>query len=62
MALSIFVVTKCEPRLERHLDQVDIYETIKVAIEKVGGQAEATRGSCRRPWSISSESRTNERV
>ena len=49
MALSIFIVTKCEPCMEWHLDQAmqhgaigqEIYETIDVAIEMGGGQAGA---------------------
>ena len=49
MALSISIVTKCEPCMEWHLDQVlqagakdeEIYETIDVAIEMGGGQAGA---------------------
>ena len=47
MALSISIVTKCEPCMEWHLDQAmqagatdeEIYETIDVAIEMGGGQA-----------------------
>ncbi len=49
MALSISIVTKCEPCMEWHLDQSmkagatddEIYETIDVAIEMGGGQAGA---------------------
>ena len=49
MALSIGIVTKCEPCMEWHLDQAlqagasdeEIYETIDVAIEMGGGQAGA---------------------
>jgi len=49
MALSISIVTKCEPCMEWHLDQAlkagatdnEIYETIDVAIEMCGGQAAA---------------------
>jgi AhpD family alkylhydroperoxidase len=49
MALSISIVTKCEPCMEWHLDQAlqagatdeQIYETIDVAIEMGGGQAKA---------------------
>jgi len=49
MALSISIVTKCEPCMEWHLDQAlkagardeEIYETIDVAIEMGGGQAAA---------------------
>jgi AhpD family alkylhydroperoxidase len=49
MALSISIVTKCEPCIEWHLDQAmktgatdeQIYETIDVAIEMGGGQAGA---------------------
>ncbi len=49
MALSISIVTKCEPCMEWHLDQAmkagatdeQIYETIDVAIEMGGGQAGA---------------------
>ena len=49
MALSISIVTKCEPCMEWHLDQAmqagakdeEIYETIDVAIEMGGGQAGA---------------------
>lgn len=49
MALSISIVTKCEPCMEWHLDQAlrenatreEIYETIDVAIEMGGGQAQA---------------------
>jgi len=49
MALSISIVTKCEPCMEWHLDQAlqagakdeAIYETIDVAIEMGGGQAGA---------------------
>lgn len=49
MALSISIVTKCEPCMEWHLGQAikagasdeDIYETIDVAIEMGGGQAGA---------------------
>ncbi len=49
MALSISIVTKCEPCMEWHLNQAlqagatdeDIYETIDVAIEMGGGQAGA---------------------
>ncbi len=47
MALSISIVTKCEPCMEWHLEQAllagakdrEIYETIDVAIEMGGGQA-----------------------
>ena len=47
MALSIAIVTKCEPCMEWHLDQAmqagatdeEIFETIDVAIEMGGGQA-----------------------
>ena len=49
MALSISIVTKCEPCMEWHLDQAmqagaadeEIYDTIDVAIEMGGGQAGA---------------------
>jgi AhpD family alkylhydroperoxidase len=49
MALSISIVTKCEPCMEWHLDQAmqagatveDVYETIDVAIEMGGGPAAA---------------------
>ncbi len=49
MALSISIVTKCEPCMEWHLQQAlkagardqEIYETIDVAIEMGGGQAVA---------------------
>ena len=49
MALSISIVTKCEPCMEWHLDQAlqagardeEIHETIDVAIEMGGGQAGA---------------------
>ena len=49
MALSISIVTKCEPCMEWHLDQAmqagatdeEIFETIDVAIEMGGGQAGA---------------------
>ena len=49
MALSISIVTKCEPCMEWHLDQAmqagatdeEVYETIDVAIEMGGGQAGA---------------------
>lgn len=49
MALSISIVTKCEPCMEWHLHQAilagasdeEIYETIDVAIEMGGGQAGA---------------------
>lgn len=49
MALSISIVTKCEPCMEWHLEQAmlsgateeEIYETIDVAIEMGGGQAGA---------------------
>ena len=49
MALSISIVTKCEPCMEWCLDQAmqtgatdeEIYETIDVAIEMGGGQAGA---------------------
>ncbi len=49
MALSISIVTKCEPCMEWHLDQAlqagakdeEIYETIDVAIEMGGGPAGA---------------------
>jgi AhpD family alkylhydroperoxidase len=49
MALSISIVTKCEPCMEWHLDQAlqagatdeEIYETIDVSIEMGGGQAGA---------------------
>lgn len=49
MALSISIVTKCEPCMEWHLDQAlragareeELYETIDVAIEMGGGQAAA---------------------
>ena len=49
MALSISIVTKCEPCMQWHLDQAllagakdeEIYETIDVAIEMGGGQAGA---------------------
>lgn len=49
MALSISIVTKCEPCVERHVQQAclagalnkEIYETIDVAIEMGGGSAAA---------------------
>ncbi|NCC25791.1 MAG: carboxymuconolactone decarboxylase family protein [Deltaproteobacteria bacterium] len=49
MALSISIVTKCEPCMEWHLDQAlqhgatdeEIFETIDVSIEMGGGQAGA---------------------
>ena len=49
MALSISIVTKCEPCMEWHLNQAmqagardeEIYEAIDVAIEMGGGQAGA---------------------
>ena len=49
MALSISIVTKCEPCMEWHLDRAiqsgatdeEIYESIDVAIEMGGGQAGA---------------------
>ena len=49
MALSISIVTKCEPCMEWHLSQAiiagakddEIFETIDVAIEMGGGQAAA---------------------
>jgi AhpD family alkylhydroperoxidase len=49
MALSISIVTKCEPCMEWHLDQAmqsgatdeEIFEAIDVAIEMGGGQAGA---------------------
>ncbi|MDQ0326357.1 AhpD family alkylhydroperoxidase [Rhodopseudomonas julia] len=49
MALSISIVTKCEPCMEWHLHQAlthgaseaEIYETIDVAIEMGGGPAAA---------------------
>ena len=49
MALSISIVTKCEPCMEWHLGQAlaagatdeEVYETIDVAIEMGGGQAGA---------------------
>ena len=49
MALSISIVTKCEPCMEWHLEQAlqagatneEVYETIDVAIEMGGGQAGA---------------------
>jgi AhpD family alkylhydroperoxidase len=49
MALSISIITKCEPCMEWHLDQAlqagatdeEVYETIDVAIEMGGGQAGA---------------------
>ncbi len=49
MALSISIVTKCEPCMEWHLDQAlqsgatdeEIFETIDVAIEMGGGQSVA---------------------
>jgi AhpD family alkylhydroperoxidase len=49
MALSISIVTKCEPCMEWHLYQAlqagatdeEVYETIDVAIEMGGGQAGA---------------------
>jgi AhpD family alkylhydroperoxidase len=49
MALSISIVTKCEPCMEWHLDQAmktgasdeEVYESIDVAIEMGGGQAVA---------------------
>ena len=49
MALSISIVTKCEPCMEWHLDQTlqagatdeEVYETIDVAIEMGGGPAGA---------------------
>jgi AhpD family alkylhydroperoxidase len=49
MALSISIVTKCEPCMEWHLNQAmqagakdeEIFETIDVAIEMGGGQAGA---------------------
>jgi len=47
MALSLSIVTKCEPCMEWHLEQAllagandeEVYETIDVAIEMGGGQA-----------------------
>ena len=49
MALSISIVTKCEPCMEWHLEQAmlsgasdeEIYETIDVSIEMGGGPAAA---------------------
>ena len=49
MALSISIVTKCEPCMEWHLDQAlragatdtEVYETIDVAVEMGGGPAVA---------------------
>lgn len=49
MALSISIVTKCEPCIEWHAQQAylagasdeEIYETIDVAIEMGGGPAAA---------------------
>ncbi|MBN1906794.1 MAG: carboxymuconolactone decarboxylase family protein [Deltaproteobacteria bacterium] len=49
MALSVSIVTKCEPCMEWHLDQAlksgatdeEVYETIDVAIEMGGGPASA---------------------
>jgi AhpD family alkylhydroperoxidase len=49
MALSISIVTKCEPCMEWHLEQAlkagatdeEVYETIDVAIEMGGGPAAA---------------------
>jgi len=49
MAISIAIVTKCEPCMEWHLKQAiqagasdqEVYETIDVAIEMGGGQAAA---------------------
>lgn len=49
MALSISIVTKCEPCMEWHLHEAmkagardeEVYETIDVAIEMGGGQAGA---------------------
>ncbi|MBP7461683.1 MAG: carboxymuconolactone decarboxylase family protein [Candidatus Delongbacteria bacterium] len=49
MALSISIVTKCEPCIEWHVQQAiihgasdqEIYETIDVAIEMGGGPASA---------------------
>ena len=49
MALSISIVTKCEPCMEWHLQQAmlagatdeEVFETIDVAIEMGGGQAGA---------------------
>jgi len=49
MALSISIVTKCEPCMEWHLDKSleagatddEVYEAIDVAIEMGGGQAAA---------------------
>jgi AhpD family alkylhydroperoxidase len=49
MALSMSIVTKCEPCMEWHLNQAmqtgakdeEIFETIDVAIEMGGGQAGA---------------------
>lgn len=49
MALSISIVTKCEPCIEWHVQQAflsgatdpEIYETIDVAIEMGGGPAAA---------------------
>lgn len=49
MALSISIVTKCEPCMEWHCDQAlqagasdkEVYETIDVAIEMGGGPASA---------------------
>ena len=49
MALSISIVTKCEPCMEWHLGQAlqagatdsEIYETIDVAVEMGGGPAAA---------------------
>ncbi len=49
MALSISIVTKCEPCMEWHLGQAlqagasdeEVFETIDVAVEMGGGQAVA---------------------
>ena len=49
MALSISIVTKCEPCMEWHVHQAflagasdeEIYETIDIAIEMGGGPAQA---------------------
>lgn len=70
MALSISIVTKCEPCMEWHLDQAiqtgatdeQIYETIDVAIEMGGGQAGPIRDLSSNPWNISRAKDRNKKI
>ena len=70
MALSISIVTKCEPCMEWHLDQAlqagaadeEIYETIDVAIEMAAARPALTRASFSRHWLTSKRKMEGQRA